>query len=118
MFSERLLVCDDVVSAGTADRHSGLPQAGGLLQSPGLRHLWVRSPVFGLVSIVAYVESKIKYFESQLSEERFLGELSAELRETDSRVAIKTATYHLTYILHININFYLCSFVLTNMTPI
>lgn len=86
MFSERLLVCDDVVSAGTADRHSGLPQAGGLLQSPGLRHLWVRSPVFGLVLIIAYsyVESKIKYFESQLSEERFLVELSAELRETDN----------------------------------
>lgn len=69
MFSERLLVCDDVVSAGTADRHPGLPQAGGLLQSPGLRHLWVRSPVL----MVAFVESKTKYFEPQLLEERFLG---------------------------------------------
>lgn len=84
MFSERLLVCDDVVSAGTADRHSGLPQAGGLLQSPGLRHLWVTNPVFGLVLMVAYVESKIKYFEPQLSEEKFLDVLSAELRETDN----------------------------------
>lgn len=49
VFSERLLVRDDVVSPGPADRHSCLPQAGGLLQSPGLRHLWVRSAVFGLV---------------------------------------------------------------------
>lgn len=90
MFSERLLVCYDVVSAGTADRHSGLPQAGGLLQSPGLRHLWVRSAVL----MVAYMESKIKYFTPQLSEERLLDELSAELRETDNfSISCSQSTY-------------------------